>query len=1047
MGIGVGMRGEAKMEEHNLELRLLGEFQIISGGQEISLPASRKTRALGAYLVATGVAHRREWLCDLLWEGPDDPRGELRWSLAKIRPLLDAGGVRRLHADRARLAFEQRHAVVDLVAVRELLADVQHASVDILKAGIGLFRGEFLDGLDLPACYRFQEWCLAERAAFSTLRLAALRALIDRLSDYPEEALVHARMLAAADPLSEEAHSRIIELLGRQGRRREAMAQYEQARSVLVRQLGVPLSGALERARRMIGRAPAQTNVEASSIVSDSEAASRRWAGRDIPLVGRNAERAQIDALVSAAANGRTTPILVITGEPGIGKSRLLDHLAERMAMIGGRHLRGRAFEAEAAHPYGVWIDVLRALQPDLIPNGARQHLALLRPDLSATPLAPTERAQLFDAVLSLLRHLSRKAPVAVVLDDVQWLDEASATLLHYLARQPNAPDGVLLACAARSGELADNLSVARMLRALGRDARHRELPLAALSKADTAELVRRLDPEIDAISVFEQSDGNPLFALELAQGHSQDCHQAGRSLQAVIAGQLAALDEPCRNLLAWASAIGRSFDPGLLARLVDGSSAMLLAALERLERRGILRALDVDSYDFVHDLIRRAAYQDISQPRRKLIHSQIAGVLNAAVLDSDGVAAELVRHAELAGDHTLAARACIIAGERSLRLFENADAMALARRGRSHLDRLPDGRTRRELKIAMLRMQILAAAGPGMRPLPPILDELSGAVADAEEAGLNAAAATGHYLLSVLHQETGDIAHAQRSTVRAVEIGRETDRQTFARQLANTARCLIELEAEIPRARALLAEAESLLGSRGRAVCELQWGRGLLARWSGDLDEAITRVECALDLARAAEDRWREYKCLTWLAILDFEHGRHASARRRCHELRAVAGRLGESEAPVADAIEALSEFAEMSHQGPKRLVAALSRLRGVDDKGHLAYVLNTAAMHCLARQQPEDAKAHAQEALDAARTMERENDVLMAEAMLAVTDCATENAERRLEHLRRQIADSDRSSARARIFVERAMASGAAHRAELRPASARNGKRRPRS
>jgi DNA-binding SARP family transcriptional activator len=144
-------------------------------GREIALPASKKTRALLAYLVATGTPHRRKWLCDLLWEGPDDPRGELRWSLAKVRPLLDLGGTVRLKTDRSRVAFEPQGAVVDLTTVRDLLGDVSTAPTEALRNAVAVFRGEFLDGLDLPLCYRFQQWCLAERAAASTLDARSMR--------------------------------------------------------------------------------------------------------------------------------------------------------------------------------------------------------------------------------------------------------------------------------------------------------------------------------------------------------------------------------------------------------------------------------------------------------------------------------------------------------------------------------------------------------------------------------------------------------------------------------------------------------------------------------------------------------------------------------------------------------------------------------------------------------------------------------------------------------------------------------------------------------
>ena len=304
-----------------------------------------------------------------------------------------------------------------------------------------------------------------------------------------------------------------------------------------------------------------------------------------------------------------------------------------------------------------------------------------------------------------------------------------------------------------------------------------------------------------------------------------------------------------------------------MLATLAGSETPEMLRALERLERRGIIRAAAANAYDFVHDLIRRAAYQEISQPRRTLMHQQIARILESVVASDDTAAGDLVRHAEQAGDPALAARACVVAGERSLRLFANAEAAALARRGRSHLDRIPDNRLRRELMIGILKIDVLSAAGPGMRPLPQVTEALAEAIAKAEEAELHAAAATGYYLSSVLHQQTGDLGRAQDSTVRAAEACRGAGRPASARQLANTARCLIELETEIPRARALLDEAETLLSPLGQQDCELQWGRGLIERWAGDADRARTLVEGALNLARETEDRWREFRCLTWLA------------------------------------------------------------------------------------------------------------------------------------------------------------------------------------
>ncbi len=196
-----------------LEIRLLGELAIAREGVPLALPKSRKTLALLAYLAATGRRHRRDRLCSLLWELPDDPRGALRWSLSKVRALVDEPERKRILADRESVALEADGAYIDVLAVREAHAK---GLVDLptprLKALAEAWRGDFLEGLDLPDCRDFQAWCLAERDEARAAHAKVLRVLIDRLSIEPEAALPHARALAAIEPEGGDAHS-VVETL------------------------------------------------------------------------------------------------------------------------------------------------------------------------------------------------------------------------------------------------------------------------------------------------------------------------------------------------------------------------------------------------------------------------------------------------------------------------------------------------------------------------------------------------------------------------------------------------------------------------------------------------------------------------------------------------------------------------------------------------------------------------------------------------------------------------------------------------------------------
>ena len=186
-----------------VEIRLLGELEVARNGRSVPLPASKKTRALLAYLAATARPHLRQTLCELLWPGPDDPRAALRWSLTKIRPVVDERGKARITADRDRVAFEALGAHVDLAEVRAALgAAPTELPTETLREIASRFRGELLEGLDLPDAYRFHEWIAAERESARALRVKVLATLVDRLSADPESALRFARERVAVDPLS-----------------------------------------------------------------------------------------------------------------------------------------------------------------------------------------------------------------------------------------------------------------------------------------------------------------------------------------------------------------------------------------------------------------------------------------------------------------------------------------------------------------------------------------------------------------------------------------------------------------------------------------------------------------------------------------------------------------------------------------------------------------------------------------------------------------------------------------------------------------------------
>jgi len=197
----------------NLSIRLLGEMQVLCDGVPQPLPQSKKTRALLAYLVVADRQQRRERLCDLLWDVTDDPRAALRWSLSKLRPLVDRLGAVRIVADRELVRFDPHGAEVDVTAIRQALRPGASAlETPLLRELAEAFRGEFLEGLELPDFHDFQAWCVAEREELRRLHRQVLETLIARAETTPDEALPYARALVQADPVSESARALLVRL-------------------------------------------------------------------------------------------------------------------------------------------------------------------------------------------------------------------------------------------------------------------------------------------------------------------------------------------------------------------------------------------------------------------------------------------------------------------------------------------------------------------------------------------------------------------------------------------------------------------------------------------------------------------------------------------------------------------------------------------------------------------------------------------------------------------------------------------------------------------
>jgi DNA-binding SARP family transcriptional activator/pimeloyl-ACP methyl ester carboxylesterase len=242
-----------------LRVSVLGNLAVSRDGMRMQLPPSKKTRALLAYLAVTDRPHSRDRLCAMFWPVPDDPRAALRWSLTRLRPLIDEPDCRRIIADRESVGLDLNRATVDILSLRDLARNGTDAiPTDVLRQATEALEVDFLEGLDLPDCHEFQGWRTGEREQMRRLRERLLMALVTRLEDEPDEALGHARALSLLAPANEAAQAMLVRLLRAAGRWREAEEQFQRAQRRL-EEFKVVSSGALRQAAQL----PLQAEVRA----------------------------------------------------------------------------------------------------------------------------------------------------------------------------------------------------------------------------------------------------------------------------------------------------------------------------------------------------------------------------------------------------------------------------------------------------------------------------------------------------------------------------------------------------------------------------------------------------------------------------------------------------------------------------------------------------------------------------------------------------------------------------------------------------------------
>lgn len=704
--------------EPEIRLFLLGGFRASRHEQPIPRSAWLKRAAARSIvkILALEPGHRlhREQILDMLWSDTDleSAMNSFAKALHAARHALDAGkqGASRLELVDNLLTLHVEGLWIDVekfedIAVQAIVSE----DVSGLEAAVALYSGELLPE------DRYADWASARRVALAERHaqvLTTLATVLERRGAYGP-AVERLREVLQEDPLREDVHRHLMHLFAVTGARHEALQQYYICREVLATQLGVE---------------PAPDTTALYRRIADDSGDQVAGAGRQdqgldepilppaiprypsIPLAGRE----QILALSIDALEGSSTgagAVVLVSGELGVGKTRLVAEVAREAHRRGAVVLWGTSHEQEGPIPYGAFIE---AVEGYLIGRSERERedVAARYPELGrvlptlAHISQPTtssgdpqsQRVHLFASMTRLLGDLATTRPLLLVLDDLHAADSDTLQLLYHLARfaperrwlvlgtyrdedvLAGGPFQQLVATAARAG-LCRRVGLGR-------------LPLEACTRVIENLLANGDIPKEVLDRLASLSLGNPLFLQELVlamreQGHLTLEGGQWRIADAIaepipervhdlVAARVDRLDEDVRRILALASAAGMesSFDEIAAARARMSplpSKESIVDALDLGVRAGILEERGT-GYAFRHPLFRAVIYQRLSQPRRAMFHLAFGEVLESTRPDDVEL---LAYHFQKSTDPDRASGYLERAGDRARSIYANEAAAA----------------------------------------------------------------------------------------------------------------------------------------------------------------------------------------------------------------------------------------------------------------------------------------------------------------------------------------------------------------------------------
>ncbi|MCH7737298.1 MAG: AAA family ATPase [Chloroflexi bacterium] len=628
-------------------------------------------------------------------------------------------------------------------------------------------------------------------------------------------------------------------------------------------------------------------------------------------FIGRQQELAVLATALDDALAGRGQMVM-LAGEPGIGKTRLAQELAGHAQDRGAQVLWGWCHEQTGAPPYWPWMQLIRAqvettdsgqLRQDMGPGAA--DIAQILPELTGilegldqSPVLEPEQARfrLLFSMTTFLKNVSRSQPLVLVLDDLHWADQSSLLLLEFLAREI-ASSCTMVVGTYRDNEVTGSHPLAQTLGSLVRENNFHQVALTGLSREEVGEFVEARAgvtvSEAAVDSLHQRTEGNPLFVGEVVSsvspeeiGQNQDW-VAGipQAVREAISRRLGRLSETCNKILRSASVIGRDFDLALLRTLsAEVPEDQFFAGIDEANNIGIVETMPAGygGYRFSHALIRQAVYEGIAPMQRAQTHVAAAEALEELHEANLGEhAGELAYHffqaKAISGPEKLV-RYSLMAGEHSLEAYAHEEALALFQQGMAAKEGLEMDAESASLLFGLGRAQLAAF---GRSQIPEALGNLDRAFDYFTASGdvERAVAVAEHPLPNIAALNTG----AGKRISRALEMV-PPDSLTAGRLLSLLGRIAGSQEGDYEAATSAFSRALEIARREDDPALELKTiaEESYVSMWHCRWQEILDKTPRAMVLAKTVDDPVGELLA-RWAAIVaEIATGGHREAARR---------------------------------------------------------------------------------------------------------------------------------------------------------------------